>query len=166
MNTYTQTFTRTEAAYLASKVGSDLHQCATLYGQPTPAKVEEYKTELIERLVKGYVASYEFGFKKGGKRIVSWQYEVRNGNLVGGNDDRPGRVYARADVAGASYYNFLSNSPAWDALTSSQRDSFVATLPFARVAGYLPDDGIGYWTSDKTYARGGVEVARRTYRPQ
>lgn len=168
MSTYsqTQTFTRTEARYLAAKVGSDLHQCSTLYGQPTLARVEEYKTELVERLVKGYVASYEFGFKKDGKRVVSWQYEVKGGDLVGGSDDRPGSVYARADVAGATYYNYLSNSAAWDDLTAAQRDAFVATLPFARVAGHLPDDGNGYWTSDKTYTRGGVQVARRTYRPQ
>lgn len=168
MTTYsqTQTFTRTEARYLASKVVADLHQCARLYGQPSVGSIEDYKTELVERLVKGYIYRYEFGFKKDTKRILSWQYEVKDGDFVGGGtDDRPGCVYARADISGASYYNHTISTVKWAELSAEEQATFEATLPFNRLEMSAPDDGYGYWTADKTYSRGGVEVARRTFRP-
>jgi hypothetical protein len=162
----TQTFTRTEARYLASKVVADLHQCARLYGQPSITSIPDYETELVERLVKGYVSLYEFGFRKDGKRVVSWQYEVREGDLVGGStDDRPGGVYARADVSGAFYYNHMTYTSNWTALSDDEKAAFLETLPFTRGYGRLPDDGSGYWVTDKSYTRGGVEVTRRTFRP-
>jgi hypothetical protein len=161
-----QTFTRSEARYLASKVVADLHQCARLYGKPSTGSIADYETELVERLVRGYLARYEFGFKRDGKRIVSWQYEVKGGDLVGGGtDDRPGGVYARADVVGATYYNHTNSTSKWSQLSQDEKDAFEATLPFSRHAASLPSDGSGYWTSDRTYTRGGVEVARRTFRP-
>ena len=115
--------------------------------------------------MKGYVSEYEFGFKKDGRRVVSWQYTVTDGDLVGGNDDRSGGIYARADVSGASYFNFMTFSATWSLLSASEQAAFEATLPFRRGDGCLPDDGYGYWTADKTYTRGGVAVARKTFRP-
>lgn len=167
MSTYSlsETFTRTEARYLASKVVADLYQCSRLYGRPAASGIPDYETELVERLVKSYLSRYEFGFKKDGKRLVSWQYEVKNGDLVGGSDDRSGGIYARADVRNASYYNHTISSPSWWLLTASEQAAFEATLPFSRVDASLPDDGYGYWTEDKRYARGGVAIARRTFRP-
>lgn len=90
---------------------------------------------------------------------------MKNGDLVGGNDDRSGRIYARADVSSASYYNFMTFSAKWSLLSASEQEAFEATLPFSRRDGSLPDDGLGYWTADKTYTRGGVAIARRTFRP-
>lgn len=166
MSTYstTQTFTRTNAKYLASKVVADLYQCSRFYGSPAVDKVPDYDAELIELLAAGYLADYEFGFKKDGKRIVTWQYTVRNGDLVG-TDDNSGRVYARADVSGAVHYNFASFSDKWFDLTKAQKESFEAGLPFTRTGGSLPTDGSGYWVSDKNYSNGGTAVARRTFRP-
>lgn len=160
----TQTFTRTNAKYLASKVVADLYQCSRFYGKPAVANVADYETELIELLAAGYLADYEFGFKKDGKRIVTWQYTVHDGDLVG-TDDNSGRVYARADVSGSVYYNFASFSDKWFALTKAQRESFEASLPFQRTGGSLPVDGSGYWMSDKNYSNGGTAVTRRTFRP-
>lgn len=166
MSTYsaTQTFNRTHAKYLASKVVADLYQCSRFYGSPAAAKVPDYEAELVELLAAGYLADYEFGFKKDGKRIVTWQYTVCDGDLVG-TDDSSGRVYARADVAGAVHYNFASFSQKWFGLTSAQRESFEAGLPFVRTGGSLPADGSGYWVSDKNYSNGGTAVSRRTFRP-
>ncbi len=166
MSTYsiTQTFTRTNARYLASKVVSDLYQCSRFYGSPSASRVPDYETELVELLVAGYLSAYEFGFKKDGQRVVTWQYEVRNGDLVG-TDDGPGRVYARADVTGAEHYNYATYTDEWFALTQTQKDSFKAGIPIDRTAGDLPTDGSGYWVSDKTYSNGGTAVSRRTYRP-
>jgi hypothetical protein len=167
MSTYTtsESFTRTEAKYLASKVIADLYHCSRLYDKPSLSWIADYETELVERLVKGYLSRYEFGFEKDGRRIVSWQYEVRAGDLVGGSDDHPGGVYARASVTGASFYNHTISSTKWSLLSVSEQHAFEATLPFSRVDASLPDDGDGYWTADKSYTRGGVAVVRRTFRP-
>lgn len=167
MSTYalTETFTRTEARYLASKVTADLYQCSRLYGSPASENIPDYESELVEYLVKGYLSRYEFGFKKDNRRVVSWQYEVKDGDLVGGSDDHPGGVYARADVTAASYYNHIIYSTKWSSLTPSEQGAFKETVPISRVDATLPTDGDGYWTTDKTYTRGGVAVARRTFRP-
>jgi hypothetical protein len=168
MTTYSQaqTFTRTEARYLASKVVADLHQCARIYRYPSISGIADYESELVEWLVKGYVDKYEFGFKKGDERVVSWRYQIKNGDLVGGSaDDRPGGVYARADVSSTDYYNILTPSWKWESLPDSEKTLFEETLPFQRGTGSLPRDGIGYWSADKTYTKGGVEVKRETFRP-
>lgn len=162
-----QSFTRSHAKYLASKVVADLYQCARLYGRPSTDSIPDYEAELVELLVGGYVREYEFGFKQHGMRVVSWQYSVTvGGDLVGGStDDSAGGVYARAKVAGADYFNFLSYSQKWFGLGSSERDRVEATLPFSRSTGTLPADGNGYWVQDKTYSSSGTSVARRTFRP-
>lgn len=162
-----QTFTRTHAKYLASKVVADLYQCAKLYSSPSVDEIADYEAELIEMLVGGYVLKYEFGFKKDGKRVVTWEYTVNSaGDLIGGaTDDGAGGVYARAKVAQASYFNFMTYSSKWSALTQSARTSVVSTLPFARSEGSAPDDGDGYWVNDRTYSNGGTSVGRRTFRP-
>jgi len=163
----TQTFTRTHARYLASKVVSDMYQCARLYGGPACDSVADYEVELVEMLVGGYVYEYEFGFKNDGKRVVSWQYAVNAaGDLVGGGtDDSAGSVYARAKIAGATYFNFMSYSQKWLDLSQGERDAARAAVPISRSTGTLPTDGSGYWAHDKTYTNGGTSVSRRTFRP-
>ena len=166
--TATQTFTRTHAKYLASKVVADLYQCASLYRKPRTDEIADYEAELVELLVGGYVAEYEFGFKKNDRRVVTWQYRVNAyGDLIGGGvDDRAGGVYARAKVSDATYFNFLSYSQKWFNLTPAGRDAVRAKLPFQRSFGALPADGDGYWASDRTYSNGGVAVSRKTFRPR
>jgi len=159
------TFTRTHAAYLASKVVADMHQSLAHYGSPSILAINNYEEELVELLSGGYVAQYEFGFQRGDRRVVSWQYQVNaSGALVGG-DDRAGGVYARAVITGASSFNFLTYSQAWRDLTSSQRDSIKGRYIIDRTTGSAPADGNGYWASDRTYGSGGTHVARRTFRP-
>jgi Bacterial HORMA domain family 1 len=166
MSSYTETFSRTHAKYLASKVITDLYQCSRLYGSPSTARISDYENELIEMLAGGFVDEYEFGFKKDGKRVICWQYRVNAlGQLVGGSDDHAGGVYGRADIAGASYYNFMTFSSAWSDLSDSARSQIEARLPFVRGDGSLPGDGAGYWVTDRTYSNGGVSVNRRTFRP-
>lgn len=165
--TATQTFTRTHAKYLASKVVADLYQCACLYDSPSTDRIDDYKEELVELLVGGYVSEYEFGFEKNGKRVVAWQYAVNTvGDLVGGStDDSAGGVYARAKVADATYFNFLTPSQKWFNLSQSEKDAVQKKLPFRRTSGTLPSDGNGYWLYDRTYTNGGTSVSRKTFRP-
>jgi hypothetical protein len=158
-------FTRTHAAHLASKVVADMYQSLAHYGTPTAADIDDFREELVELLTGGYVSEYEFGFQRNDRRVVTWHYRVNAmGDLVGG-DDRAGGIYARADIAGASSFNFLTYSAAWRALTFSQRTSIKGRYNVNRVDGSAPADGDGYWTSDRNYASGGTGVARRTFRP-
>ena len=162
--TTTTTFTRTHAKQLAAKVIADLYQCFILYDRPSADNISDYETELIEMLVDGYVASYEFGFKKSGQRVLTWRYTVgADGGLHG--DSGAGGIYAKGTVAGASYFNHMSYSDKWWTLSPAQRASYVSRLPIQRVDGSLPGDGGRYWQIDHGYTAGGVRVERKTFRP-
>jgi hypothetical protein len=162
--TTTATFTRTHAKHLAAKVITDLYQCHLLYDHPDVADIGNYEGELIEMLANEYVETYEFGFKKNDKRVLTWRYTVgADGGLHGDSD--AGGIYAKAKVAGATYFNFMTYSTKWAKLTSTQQASFKAALPIQRIGGSLPGDGDGYWQVDHGYSVGGVRVARSTFRP-
>jgi hypothetical protein len=162
--TTTSTFTRTHAKHLAAKVVTDLYQCSVLYDEPSANSIGDYETELIEMLSREYVERYEFGFKRSGKRLLTFRYQVgADGGLHG--DANAGGIYAKATIHGAGYYNYMSYSGKWLDLSEAQRAAFKATLPFQRTGGVLPDDGDGYWQADHGYSAGGVRVSRETFRP-
>lgn len=159
--TATRTFTSTHAAYLSSKIATDLRQCSNFYHHPPASQIDDYVTELTEYLRAGYLAEYEFGFERDGKRIICWRYTVA---ADGSTDDKAGRVQPGIDVSGASYYNFLTQNSEWWKLSDADRAAFKATLPIKRTSGSLPSDGNGYWENDKNYASGGVGIGRKTFR--
>jgi hypothetical protein len=162
--TTTTTFTRTHAKHLAAKVLADLYQCSLMYDRPDATRIPDYETELVEMLANSYVETYEFGFERHDRRVVSWRYSVgADGGLHG--DANAGGIYARASVTGATYFNFMSYSSAWFALTATQKMAFESRLPFQRSTGTLPADGDGYWVVDHGYTAGGMRVARSTFRP-
>lgn len=167
MSTYTTTstttFTVTHAAYLASKIATDLRLCSNYYSKPYNSEIDDYVAEITAYLRAGYLKEYEFGFKKDDKRIVCWRYTVQADGTITA-DDKAGKVTSVADIAGANYYNFLSKNDAWWALSNVERDAFMAKLTIKRTAGSLPQDGNGYWESDKNYSSGGVGVGRKTFR--
>ena len=163
--TYTTsaTFTRTSVEYVASKVLADLRGLRTYYGQPDEARIREFYGELVELLAGGYVASVEYGFKRSNQRIISLYYEARmDGSLT---DGKSGGVYARADISGASWFSFLIYSGKWDLLSPDERQRIEAKLPIKRSYGQAPEDGIGYWSTDRSYSSQGAGVQRRTFRP-
>lgn len=163
--TTSATFTRTHAKHLAAKVIADLYQCSILYDRPVVDKISDYETELIEMLANEYVSTYEFGFKSNGKRLLSWYYSVgADGGLNGDSD--VGGIYAKATVAGAAYFNFMTYSNKWRNLTDAERARFKAGLPIDRTPGSSPEDGDGYWEVDHGYSAGGVRVDRKTFRPR
>jgi hypothetical protein len=59
----------------------------------------------------------------------------------------------------------MSYDQAWFDLPSSERSAVRAQHDVERATGDLPVDGDGYWYTDRTYGSGGVELARRTFRP-
>lgn len=163
--TYTtsESFTLTHAKKLAAKVTADMHQCRRLYGDPTETDIASYNEELVVMLAGEYLSSYEFGYQKGDKRIVSWYYTVTAaGDLEGG---RSGGLYAQADIIGASWFNFMTTSNSWAGLTEAGRNAVRAKHSINRVTGDPPADGSGHWVADRTYVSGGVAVQRKEFRP-
>jgi len=161
--TTSETFTRTHARYLSSKIGADLRLMLRYYGRPTEAEIEDYMVELTELLAGGYVASFEAGFKKDGLRAVSVLYEVRVDGTI--SDDNAGGLYARADITGASWFSFLTYSAEWDNLNFAGQKRIRDSLPVDRMPGSAPGDGAGYWEGGRSYASGGVGATRRGFRP-
>ena len=165
-STYTlsSTFTITHARHIASKIAGDLELGALYYGKPAPSAIPDYADELATMLRDGYVSSYEFGFKRDGRRVVCWRYDVRADGTVD-CDDSSGKLFAYAQTDNAVFYNFMSYSQKWWDLSNAERIRVKAGLPVQRSNGYLPSDGDGYWVVDKRYRSNGVGTVRRTFRP-
>ena len=162
--TASSTFSIIQARYLSSKVAADMNLCASYYGQPSEQRIRDYAEELAQYLNEGYVSEYEYGYKKDGKRVVSWRYRVdENGNLT--TDDRPGKVVPYVDVTGASFFNFLTPSSRFYALSAAEQSRFESGLPVQRPGGQAPADGSGYWVSDRNYFAGGQGLGRQTFQP-
>jgi len=162
--TKTATFTIVHARYLASKVAADMHLCAQYYGKPSEEMIRNYAEELAQYLNEGYLEEYEFGYQKDGKRVVSWRYRVdSNGNLTA--DDRPGKVVPYVDIAGATFFNFLTENSRYCKLSTSEQQRFESQLPVKRTAGKAPSDGAGYWKSDRNYYASGLGINRQTFQP-
>lgn len=162
--TRTESFTIINARKLASKVAADMHICAQYYGQPSEASVREFAEELAQYLNAGYLEEYEFGYKKDGKRIVTWRYKVdAYGRLT--TDDRPGKIVPYVDITGATFYNHLTQNADFFRLSTDGQARFKAGLPLQRGYGQAPADGAGYWTSDRNYYSGGCGLNRLTFQP-
>jgi len=158
-----ESFTLTNAKKLAAKVTADMHQCRRLYGDPTEADIAAYNEELVVMLAGEYVTSYEFGYQKGDKRIVSWYYTITAaGDLEGG---RSGGLYAKADTGGASWFNFMTTNYSWAGLSEAGRNAVRAKHGITRLTGDPPSDGSGRWVAARTYVSGGVAVQRKEFRP-
>jgi hypothetical protein len=158
------TFTIINARHLASKAAADMHICAQYYGEPLEQRIREYAEELAEYLKAGYLEMYEFGFKKNGKRVVSWRYQVdSNGNLT--TDDRAGKVVPDVDITGAFFFNYLTQNSRFFRLSSDAQANFEAGLPVQRTHGDPPADGPGHWVSDRNYFSGGCSLSRQTFQP-
>lgn len=161
--TTTDTFTRTHAVYLASKVAADLQQMQAFYGEPSDGDIDKYLEELIILLVNRCLNMVEYGFRRGNTWVVVTRYTVR-ADGVSIADDRSGRIPAGANVSGASWYSFLEYGEKWQQLSENQRQQIRKLLPFQRTTGTEPGIDAGGWTYDKTYSKNGVSLERGVYR--
>lgn len=163
--TVSESFTLTHAKYLAAKVTADMRRCQQLYGKPSDPQRNDYGTELALMLRDNYVSTYEFGFKLDEQRLVSWHYTITVNGLTGGADDRPGKIWPGVDVSKARFFNFMSYSSSWWALSPETRLRIESEMPFQRQSGNPPSDGLGYWESDLGYSASSTVMARRTFKP-
>ena len=152
--TYNETFTLTHAKHLAAKVATDLKRLQRFYSYPSDSDINDYEDEIIQFLKHGYLKEVTYGFKKDGKWIEpTLKYtakELANSNL----DDDPGKIRPGADISGASFYSYLSQSKSYFNASTNDQERFKATLPFQRTGADYP--GIsGYFTNDQSYYSGG-----------
>lgn len=161
--TTSHTFTLSNAAYVGSKVATDLKIMQILFGQPTDEWIEKYKKEMAELLFGGYLKTVTYGFKKGTNWIVAVRYEAQlDGTLS--VDDRAGRLIGLAgtDVSGASHSSYLIYSDKWHRLSATTRAEIEQRIGFSRVGTAEPGTGVGYWATEKTYSANGTGVMRST----
>lgn len=76
-----------------------------------------------------------------------------------------GRVFARANVRGATWNSYLTYSEKWRSLTDAAREQVLARINVKRKPALEPRDGDGHWTIDESYASHSVCTQRRTFRP-
>jgi len=148
---------------MAAKVATDLKRMQRFYGSPSDAKIAEFEAEVIELLKAGYLGTVTYGFRKNGQFIEpSLRYTARE-LADGANDDDPGKLRASADIAGATFYSYLTYSAAWDQLSATERDQFKSRMPFYR--GSADEPGVnGYLVDDRTYSSGGRALNRSSVR--
>lgn len=164
--TVTESFTMTQAKYLASKLAADMRRCQQVYGEPGDTHLNNLCTELAILLRDGYVKSFEFGYVRisDDERVVTWKYTVdESGNLI--SNDRPGRVLSGINISGASFRNYLIKSAKWHALTAQQQAAIEATLPIQRVSSPEYGSSLGTWQDDLCYSSSGVAMARKCFKP-
>lgn len=160
---HTQSFTRTNARHIASKVAADLRQMRLFYECPTETEIQEYLTEFVEHLVNDYLEMVEYGFRRDGKWVVSVRYEVRADGTIA--DTSTGGLYARADIEGAEFHSYLTRTSRYSNLSSDEKQKFKDGLPVKRSPGQEPGHTNGYWETGKSYASGGVGAERKMWRP-
>ena len=160
----TRTFTLAHAKHMAAKVATDLKRLQRLYGLPSDSAIADYEAEVIALLKAGYLGILTMGFRRRGDWIEpTVRYTARD--LAGGaaNDDDPGRIKPGRNIDGATFYNYLTYSPAWHRLTAAEQEIFERTLPFQRAG--APEPGVnGYLAGDRTYSAGGQALDRASVR--
>ena len=159
--TQPQTFTITDARYLASKVKTDLSRMRQFYNAPTEARINEFETELIALLSGGYLTKVSYGFRRN-NAFVPPTLEYTAAEFADGSvNDRPGGVAPGADISGATFYSFLETNSKFENLPASDKAAFEATLPFKRGSANTPS-AFGHFETDKSYFSGGTSLGRKS----
>lgn len=157
----TETFTVAHAKHIAAKVAADLLRFTRFYRNPSLEAINNYEIELIAFLKAGYLDKVIYGFKRDGKWVEALRYHaLPDGILVA--DDDPGKIRPGTDVPGESFGSFLIKNSHWNQLSSAEKESFNASLPFKRGEADEPPIDNGYWSHDRNYSAGGRGLGRST----
>ena len=158
-STYTQsqaeTFTITNAKYLASKVQTDLLRLHRYYysthNEPTFREIQDYHDELVLLQVHNYLEEIEYGFVEDNCWIKALKYTARQGGVLTADED-PGGIRFSNVSHGAKFTSVLKYNNNWFVAPQSEKDSFKYKNPIKR------RDGTGYngnWEQQRAYSSGG-----------
>lgn len=157
-NTNTNTFTVTNAKYLASKIAADLYQMQQFYGKPSLAEIDDYVDEVVALMRDGYLHSVDYGFKKNGVWLFALSYEISSDGSV---DDNPGRLALGADISGATWGSYLRTNSKFANLNLSERQKIKDSIAIKR--NNADDPQIGTTSQyDRSYSSGNVDLNRKT----
>ena len=148
--------------HVASKVEADLQAMRRYYGVPAESMIRQLRRELAELLAGGYVARVQYGFSRGGEKVLFLEYAAQP---PGSRDYKSGGVFARADVSGAGWNSYMFYSEKWRSLQPNDRQHVLDRIRLPRETTTEPVDGDGHWAADKIYASGDIGARRRTFRP-
>lgn len=160
--TLTDTFTKTHASYLASKVAADLKQMQLFYGKPSDGKIIDFAKEVEVLLVNKCLKMVAYGFHENNSWTYVLRYTVRSDGITLA-DDRSGSVPPKANVEESPWLSFLEYSDVWFDLSEDEQQEILDSLPFRRTSGTEPDFGSGRWSYDKTYYKSGTALERGVY---
>jgi len=160
-----ETFSIAHARHISSRVAADMRLMNRYYRYPAESAIENYLEEIAQLLAKGYLATFEIGFKRAGRRLFTLHYDVRADGTL--SDSRAGGVPVGIDISGAKPFNFLTHSTAWFDLSPTDRAAFEARLPVQRIFDDAPIDGDGYWVRDeRSYSAAGMGLSRGRFVPR
>jgi len=160
----TVTFSHSHAVHLSAKVAADLKRMQRLYGAPSDVSIVNYEAEIVALLKAGYLGTVTYGYWRGGNWIEpTLRYTAQDLAAAAANDDDPGRVRPNCDVAGATFYSYLTYSVTWDRASYEAQQRFSQGLPLSR-GGAAEPGTTGYFSADKTYSAGGRALNRTSIR--
>ena len=157
--TESETFTVTNAVYIAVKIGTDLKRMQRFYGAPTDERIADYEKEATALLKGDYLQRIEYGFKSSsGIWRMALKYEARHGGVLIADDD-PGGIRPLVQVSDCQFHSFLVTNHRWAALSQEEQDLVYneADISFRRSEGIEPS---GTWMVDRVYSSGGRGVQR------
>ncbi len=157
----TETFTITNAKYLASKVYADLlrlhrYYCGTHYG-PTLDEIKQYHDELVLLQMHGYLEEIEYGFVYNDSWVKALKYTARQGSALTANDDPGGIRFSSGVPLTAKFSSMLWYNAKWIAAPQHEKDNFKNISPVNRGTG---DGYAGIWKQQREYSSGGHGLAR------
>ena len=132
---------------------------------PPTATSPSYETEIIEFLKAGYLGTLtvRVSSRDGNWIEPTLRYTARDLAGAAANDDDPGRIRPGANIDGANFYNYLTYSPAWYALTATEKRLSRSACP--STANGAPEPGVnGYLSPDRIYSAGGRALNRASVR--
>lgn len=158
-----RTFTIADARYVGAKVGADLRLLNSLYGRPTIDAIDAYVEEIALLLKGGHLSTVDFGFRDAAGN--AWKLRLRYRATTDGHltDDAPGSLPRSADIAGLTFYSYLSYSASFHALPPDERRRIEGTLPFQRMTGAEPSASGGASQGGRGYGRNGGGLSRDIY---
>ncbi len=156
---HANTFTITNAKYLASKVETDLMRLHRYYyqshGRPTLREIKNYHDELVLLQKFNFLDKIEYGFVHNNAWVKALRYTARQGGVLTADDD-PGGISCPAIPTNAAFSSLLWYNNRWNSAIDERKD-FKRQTPVLREteANYLGD-----WTQERAYSSGGRGLLR------